>query len=282
MLASLLNPYGIRYWAYLAQAIPMARPYIGEWQPVAFDFRSLLGFKALVVLAALTFLATPRRQWRGVIVLAVAATVAFRHNRHLSFFAIASVAYLSPQMTPLLGRAMGTLRDRLARWPVLTEVLVAVMLGGLALGAVHQLRQTSWRLTVPASFYPVGAVEFIRVNHLAGNLATTFTWGEYALWKLYPMVKVSLDGRYETVYPERVLDDGFRLLYGLGGWWRMLEEYPTDMVLADKAYPMASVVREHPKWTAVYEDDVSVVYVSTAKRRASWIVPPRRDAGLFP
>jgi hypothetical protein len=281
ILASLLNPYGVHYWAYLARALPMPRPYVDEWWPVPLDLSSFLGFKALVVLAALTVLATPRRHWPGLVVLAVTAAMGFRHMRHIPFFVIAAAAYLSPPLTPLLERLKDALRARVAA-RVVPAILMVLVLGGLDVAAVHQLRRASWRLTVPATTYPVGAVDFIRINRLHGNLATPFNWGEYALWKLYPRVRVSLDGRYETVYPEAVTADGARLVFGLPGWWRMLDEYPTDMVLVDKTFEMAQVMRQASNWTKVYEDAVSAVYLPAAKSKRPWLYPAQRAQGTFP
>jgi hypothetical protein len=41
--------------------------------------------------------------------------------------------------------------------------------------------------------------------HVQGRLVTWFDWGEYAIWHLSPSVRVSLDGRRETVYSDVVL-----------------------------------------------------------------------------
>jgi hypothetical protein len=284
ILVSLLNPYGVHYWSYLVRSVPMPRPHIDEWGPVPLDILSFWGFKALLVLAVLTVFATARRHWPGLVVLAATAGLAFRHHRHIPFFVIAATAYLSPPLTPLLGRLSTALRARAAVRPLVSAVLVVSVLATLDVAAIRHLGTvTSWRLRVPSSYYPVGAVEFIRINRLKGNLATPFTWGEYVLWRLYPQVRVSLDGRYETVYPEQVSADGFSLLYGLPGWRRLLDQYPTDMVLVDKAYEMmARVMREATNWAAVYEDAVSVIYLPTARSQGSWIHPLPREEGSFP
>ena len=51
-----------------------------------------------------------------------------------------------------------------------------------------------------------------------GHLVTYFNWGQYALWHLGPALKVSMDGRRETVYSDRRLAE-HRLvtLVGPGG-----------------------------------------------------------------
>ena len=40
---------------------------------------------------------------------------------------------------------------------------------------------------------------------VTGRLVTLFGWGEYAIWHFAPRLRVSLDGRRETVYSDDVL-----------------------------------------------------------------------------
>ena len=42
-----------------------------------------------------------------------------------------------------------------------------------------------------------------QLKGLSGNLWTSFDWGEYAIWHFGPVLRVSIDGRRETVYPTR-------------------------------------------------------------------------------
>jgi hypothetical protein len=82
-------------------------------------------------------------------------------------------------------------------------------------------------LFVPAAFAIVAAVSPVqRVLHCipidddwapdveaaaslagtTGRLWTTFNWGEYAIWHFGPALRVSIDGRRETVYSDDVLE----------------------------------------------------------------------------
>src|SRR5206468_2705209 len=72
-LATLANPYGVRYWQYLHEALLMPRPFVTEWAPVPLDLTSRWAFKGLLILAVLSVIAARRRHWPGVIVMAVTA-----------------------------------------------------------------------------------------------------------------------------------------------------------------------------------------------------------------
>ena len=62
-------------------------------------------------------------------------------------------------------------------------------------------------------YYPLEAIDYIKEHALSGNLLTEFHWGEYLLWNLYPRCRVSLDGRYETVYPDQVSREFFDFIF---------------------------------------------------------------------
>ena len=55
--------------------------------------------------------------------------------------------------------------------------------------------------------YPVGAISYMKEHRLSGNILADFQWGEYVIWHMPPASKVFIDGRYDTVYPPKVIDD---------------------------------------------------------------------------
>jgi hypothetical protein len=46
---------------------------------------------------------------------------------------------------------------------------------------------------------PVREVDILALAGAKGNVATPFAWGSYVSWRLYPNIKISMDGRYETL-----------------------------------------------------------------------------------
>jgi hypothetical protein len=77
----------------------------------------------------------------------------------------------------------------------------------------------------------VAAVNLLKQSGVSGNLATEFSWGEYVLWHLGPAIKVSIDGRRETVYSQDVYQKNISFMFGTGNWDAVLKDYPTDMAL---------------------------------------------------
>ncbi len=76
----------------------------------------------------------------------------------------------------------------------------------------------------------------LKQANASGNLVVPFEWGSYASWRLYPQVKVSMDGRYEAAYPETTfmmsLDFHFRLD---AHWDQLIRDFPVDFIILDLA-----------------------------------------------
>jgi len=53
--------------------------------------------------------------------------------------------------------------------------------------------------------FPVRAVEWLHRHGAGGRLLTHFNHGSFAIWRLYPLYRVALDGRYEETYPEETV-----------------------------------------------------------------------------
>ena len=101
--------------------------------------------------------------------------------------------------------------------------------------------------------YPAAAVQRLRVAGAEGNLALPLEWGGYALWHLAPRIKVSLDGRFATVYPHHIVEENFDYARRL-----VLAGVPTELVVVPGAFhafdfvaPEARVSREFTQaWKA--------------------------------
>jgi hypothetical protein len=121
--------------------------------------------------------------------------------------------------------------------------------------------------------FPARAVELIRRSGVSGNLALTFDWGEYALWYLGPCVKVSMDGRRETVYTDEVYRQSLDFERGTGAWDALLQPGTTDMVLVASGSATANLMDRAPGWLPVHRDVQAALYA----RAGSPLVGPLRD-----
>ncbi len=266
-LASLINPYGFDYWGYLARALFMPRPGIGEWLSVWDAARLGLYLDAsllFVICAAIALLRAPGMRPRdpaALLVLSATALEGFLHHRHIVFFALAFLAYVPPLL--LVRRADRLLAALGVGWST-------ALFAGWCVAAPPQ--GPPWRLAAPdTSAAPPGALgypesaalEILRRAPLGRpvRVLTELHWGEYLSYRFYPRILVGVDGRYETVFPTGILNEYLDFERAGPGFGRFLDRYPADAVLAAAGSPVDRRMARLPGWTAVYRDQGSAAYV---------------------
>jgi hypothetical protein len=278
-LFTLVNPYGLEYWQYLARAVTMPRPDIAEWASVFDAFRAHAANFALIIylltLCLAGLFAMWRSHWRDVTAtLALVATLvlALNHIRHLPFFLILAGAYLPVCLTANLDY----LRSRaiLQRLWGLASLKGAVLMVFCAFtllnffsfftGHPFSLRLPQQKISQKLdAYYPVNAVSFIKKQGLHGKILAKFIWGEYLIWELYPQCKVAFDGRYETVYPTEIEEKYSDFHYARPQWRQFLEDYPPNLILLDKRDKIANLILEDPHWRQVYFDSNFVLFMAS-------------------
>lgn len=257
-----VNPWGFSYYSYLARALTMARPAIGEWRPV---WDSLPGFTAdvFVLTAAVMAYLAWRLRWAavpGIAIVAAAAAEGALHQRMMPFYALALGCY-APGWLDSTAPGAG-FRRAVERFPMAFQGLWMGIAVFFTLAAVTF---QPWRLRVPGDgkpgemAYPAGAVDYLERLHFQGKVYTPFECGAYVTWKLYPAVLVSLDSRYEVAFPNWWVDESFRFYDARPGWEKTLASYPADLVLVRNSMPLAGRLVEKG-WKRAYKDGAFQIY----------------------
>jgi hypothetical protein len=270
-----VNPYGLHFWTYLVPAWLHPRADIGEWGPMPiWGIDPYLGFRFLfvIVLGALV-LGWKRHTWVGLTFLALTAVESWLHRRHAPFFGLAALVYAGPYID---------------RWRVRTDALAAAYVLLAAAVVWWFLPNAAIEPAVPASFYPVRAVDVLEAANAEGNLAVPFRWGSYVSWRLAPKIKVSMDGRYEEIYPDATFEMNRAFFYRDGANWdELLKRYPVDFILIE-----LRTIRLHPDdllrrgYEPVWSDKTSVLFargeLAPALLAAAANLPPTTREPLDP
>ncbi len=202
-LACFITPYGYKLHLFLYHSLSKPRP-IGEWNPISIWDTSFMRLKILAALfiGSLVYPSSRKRQWE-VVLIAATLILAFRHQRNSPFFAIMVGPSLVEWLTFLSDRLnVGKHRITLSRGTCSLLSVFLLLLASYQIGhATYRYLKAGFHIIVDPLYYPVQAVQFIKVNGIQGNLLVPFEWGEYAIWKLYPGCQVSVDVRFSTAYP---------------------------------------------------------------------------------
>lgn len=285
---TMINPYGPHLLVYVWGELSRSHP-ISEWQPVSPTDVSQFVFFAMLGLFVLTVPFV--RRWRAagweVALALIVGVLAVRHQRHTPVFALCAAAPLTLQLQN--AAAWASKRSAFALGRASRSLIAAAMivLACVQLGFVGlRYRRDDLRIVFDPKEYPTRAVRALRTLDVPINLAVPLDWGEYVLWFLAPQVKVSLDGRFATLYPQRVVTDNFNFFSGGADWGRLLQRYPTQAALV----PVGSAcpVSTFPGWQLVLSTPVALLYARVDSRpwrqlkQLSETAPPPARPGIFP
>jgi hypothetical protein len=276
--AVLMNPYGyeLPYWMIVSLSQP--RPEVSEWANIFDGGVTAVPFAVLSVLTLVSLQCTRRRRdWVELTVLGLIAVQTLGHVRHHAFFAIAFGFWMPQHLESLWQRVvewrptLGThqeLSRKEIRWLVAELGVVATLLLGL-------LGYSFVNFGVDRSQYPVSAIQFLAGENINGRMVVTFDWAQYALAALAPTTTVGFDGRYDTCYPQPVVDMNFDLLFGSDlsrrhrgpasgpvDSNRVLEFGNPNLVLMDRIAdtPAVKFLDQHKAWVRLYGDGRSILW----------------------
>jgi hypothetical protein len=256
LIVAFLNPYpGFSFGSYMIEAITMPRPTITEWGPLRLSNPAswtTIGIGLLVFGG----LATTRKlpPLHVGLFLASACFFAARANRLAAIFSMVAVVYGADYVDALFdafGRRGASLLIAGKRMGAVATCVIALFC------VAHLAMRLANGTLIPLSLgaFPVQSLEWLRANGKDGKkILVDFNAGSYALWRLYPKMQISMDGRYEEVYPESTVTDVADALYPDSPTWaESWKKTKSDYVLL----PVRSVAFRKRQ---MYGADLGVVY----------------------
>ena len=254
-VATLLNPYGVGLWQFLLETVRFGREAIREWGPIWTDPTTIIvwSLSALLLAAAVRRTSWPRNP--ATVLIPVAwGVAALRVSRLDAFFALSVIGLLA-------GPASSFFRRRAADREPLPRLWLAAGMA-IALAAM---------LAVPASrraFTCIGfltprwpepqVIESMHQHQLSGRMVTYFDWGEYGIWHIPPALKISMDGRRETVYTDPTIAGHLKLYVGTDEGLAYLQGLDADYVWLPRWLPVVPQLKGRG-WNTIFEGPRSVV-----------------------
>lgn len=274
--ALLVNPYGHQLIWFLVRTGAIARPEITEWNAVRImSFEGLSYIVFLVVMTAA--IVSNRRRLRATTVALLAVTVGLPllAQRHLPLFGLTFAILGAASFGVAWGRFSATHGSSselaVGSWHTRVVWLLALILCIISLPHFRGILVDTKRFPMP-----VRAVALIQRSGIHANLAVLFDWGEYVIWHAGPRVRVSVDGRRETVYGTATYQQNLDFMRGTGRWDAVLAEFDTNMALVRQNSASANLLRQCADWELVYADRLCALFAkrNTAQLRALRQVSP--------
>jgi hypothetical protein len=259
--ATIVNPYGIGLWTFLHDTVGLSRPDIVDWNPFLKFPPEIIGLELVLPLLAIVAAGRtrqlPRIRHLAVIVMLAAAT--YRVGRIDAFLQLAIAIFCMPSIVTMLNGVDASLRrrERLRH----ESYAHAIAIAGLAIAATGVAVARLDRVFIEGTWVPDReAISVIQREAAHKRLLTWFDWGEYAIWHVADAdIRVSMDGRRETVYSDRVIRDHFAF-YGntTPDAWRYADAIGADRIWLPTKLPIVGPLREHG-WRPIFESRTSVI-----------------------
>jgi hypothetical protein len=277
VLSTLATPYGARLWAFVWETVQFERA-ITEWRPLweGASAGEWTAWAGTVALGFWTMRASRGRDLARGAVLILLAVLAFRVMRIGSLFVAVAIVFASTWARRAWPSREGPAGPRSG-----AVAAAALALVPIALASIASIRITAATSCIgsegPWAADPA-AIQALR-SAPAGRLVTAFDWGQYAIWHLGPRIKVSIDGRRETIYSHEHLLRHDEVVMGTEPGLKTLEGWQPDYVwLPASARETRRWLEEHGYAIAV-ETSRSFVAV---KRPLKTSPGSRTDRSCFP
>lgn len=224
MAATIVNPYGWRLWAFLLSTVRMSRN-ITEWRPLweQPDWSHGALWLGVVTLTGVTLIRRRREIvwafWLPALWLGVSGLFVDRLTPLFAEMALLALATawarggaVDRERSPGIANgeeredrthasAVTTSGSRPREQLVVDAIAIAVVWLALAMGPARCL-------PIDGDWKPdLSAASALNDPSVHGRLVLPFNWGEYALWHWGPRLRVSMDGRRETIYTEHTVDE---------------------------------------------------------------------------
>jgi hypothetical protein len=282
LAATLVNPYGTGQWTFLHETVGLSRADITDWVPFVGLPRPIIALDLVLPVIAIVACLWCRRMpsLRQVAVPGVLAFGMWRIGRVDAFVQIAIGLLFAPIFVEWFGRIERALRARPRLGtpsPVhglVCATILAATIAGVAPRVAYVHIEGPW---IPDA----EAVRFLRADSPNVKLLTWFDWGEYAIWHLAPAgIRVSMDGRRETVYSDRVLREHWSFYRNEDNAWAYPDAIGADRIWLPKRLPVVQTLRAHG-WHATFESDLSIV-LSRESAPTRVVLASNRTHEFFP
>lgn len=273
-----INPYGVEFVKFLIKATTMPRPNVVEWWHIftPYNYYLFLTFKFMALFYMIIEFLKVKKAFgyknldkTKFIVMAVTLVLGIMRVKMMPFFALAGTVFCYKDVIDAFKNF------KFPKWCMPSLVIF------LTLYSVVALAIKDYRPMINFNAYPIMEVEFIRANKIKGKLLTNFGIGSFASYKLYPQNKIYMDGRYEEVYHDDLLEDLANFYSVKNDTFALLKKNKPDIIIMEKSYPtIFSILSRDVNWTLVFEGLNFGVFVDTKIARNDY-APPNGDLKYY-
>lgn len=282
--STLINPYGMNYLLFIFDAFKLNRIHITEWQSAFFNKQyifMLLKFKIFFISAILIFIYSIIKNIKKTslveylksidktkyLILLFCTIISLKVLRCHVFFTYSIIAFCYLDFYNIFNKKLNPKIDKIK------EIVIFVL---ITISFISHLNQYKFINTTKNSQYPIYIVEFIKQNNLRGNVFVNFHLGSYCAYKLYPNNHVYMDGRYEEVYDNELINKMADVFLSKN-YKKFLNDFHNDILIIDNNYPIKQSLNNEKNWFLAYEDKIYSLYLPIKYKNQTFIQPTKNQ-----
>jgi hypothetical protein len=290
-LASLVNPYGYHLHLHIARylAASFYLKHISEFQSIDFHSFTAAYFETLLVMAiAAAVWHVGKGRWVHVLMLLSWSHLALFSARNIPIFAVVAAPGVGLAIREWLeyarfrcprewaGKVSASLAELETGVRIIAEInerrrwhlvpSLGLLLLTLVLG--HPGRVKFLRSEFDCNRFPVDAATFLAQKEYRPSLRlySSWQWGGYLIYRLWPSLSVFDDGRTDFYGPPFV-EEGLRAWEACPDWAEIFAKYSVNAALVPADSALATVLHERADWKLVYSDRVALIFVKIENQK---------------
>jgi hypothetical protein len=268
--ATAINPNGLREVLYpLVWLYPTAYAnLLSEWLSVDFHQPQFMVFEALMLLLVVAGIASRGRpRWSNILLIVAFTHLALSQGRNVAVWSV----LITPLVAAYVQDAYRTARlassgsrgerrqvsDRHSR--ILNLVFLVLVCVAYPAEGAHYITPSALK-DAETQQYPTRAVAYLNRHALSRNVFAPYTWGGYVVWKTGRRYSDFIDGRANTLFDARILNDYLLAYNAQPEWVGVFSKYRVGTVVIQPSSPLVSALENQVGWRRVYGDDQAVVF----------------------
>ncbi|MGD0578517.1 MAG: hypothetical protein ABSC08_06275 [Bryobacteraceae bacterium] len=279
LIGSVLNPYGYHLHAHIFRYLFQENhaQTINEFQSLSFHHPTGFCFGIILALsAAAAFWHLMRKEFALSILILGWGWLALYSGRNIPIFVIAAIPLVAQALQEMLtllqdSDASARLKRAVASFLELGSEVAAMerhwRLHLVSAAPVALIAAVSLAANPPAALhaqfiterFPAAAVDRFLAQCTSARIFAHDQWGGYLIYRLYPRVKVFVDGRSDF-YGPKFGEDWLRIANNRYDWQQQLDKFSVNTVLLPGDSPLASTMKETIRWHVVYDDGAAIIF----------------------
>jgi len=279
ILATFLNPFGLRLYSEVFRMASMPASYALVKEFASPDFHLLYGkfFFAAIIFTAIILALSPRKpDLRSILIFIVILGLSLYSSRNIIFLSVLWLPIVTESATGLAEGLSKKIKrantqqiknNLLARSPSIRHIVIINFFAWLAV--VFLIILLTYKILTTGvlrgyeneKIFPVQAVEyFCEHPEIKGNMFNDYSWGGYIIYKTYPDRKVFIDNRNQ-LYEKSIFKKFAGAVLLTEDWEKLDREYSFNYVIISNRYPLEEFLDLSPRWELVYSDKIASIFV---------------------